>query len=80
MVKNINEKKILNFAVGFLFKEEKVNFTMGNKMYQHIQTIFDEREDGRGYNTLEVVYNYSHQKYEVLLVDEKLKDKEITIL
>lgn len=58
-----------------------VNFMMGNIMYQHIKTIYDERADGRGQNTLEVVYNYKKMKYEVLcLTDSKLAQKEISIL
>ena len=37
--------------------------------------------DGRGQNTLEVVYNYKKMKYEVLcLTDSKLAQKEISIL
>lgn len=50
---------------------------MGNIMYQHIKTIYDERADGRGQNTLEVVYNYKKMKYEVLcLTDSKLAQKK----
>ena len=54
---------------------------MGNIMYQHIKTIYDERADGRVQNSLEVVYNYKKMKYEVLcLTDSKLAQKEISIL
>ena len=53
---------------------------LGKKMYQHIDTVYDQREDGRGFNTCEVVYNYKAQKYEVLNVDTEIGNKEITIL
>lgn len=80
--KKIDIKKTLAYAVAFYFcTPGKVNFMMGNKMYQHISTVSDEREDGRGFNTCEVVYNYKAQKYEVLNVsDDKIGNKEIAIL
>lgn len=82
MAKKVDEKKTLAFAVAFYFNtSEKVNFMLGNKMYQHVNTIYDQREDGRSFNTCEVVYNYQSQKYEVLVVsDKKIGNKEITIL
>ena len=68
--KKIDEKKTLKYAVAFYFcTSGKINFMLGNKMYQHINTVYDQREDGRGFNTCEVVYNYKAQKYEVLNVD-----------
>lgn len=72
--KSIDKKKTLEYAVAFYFYDSGcVNFMMGNIMYQHIKTIYDERADGRGQNTLEVVYNYKKMKYEVLcLTDSKL--------
>ena len=80
--KKVDEKKTLAFAVAFYFNTSgKVNFMLGNKMYQHVNTIYDQREDGRGVNTCEIVYNYQSQKYEVLVVsDDKIGSKEITIL
>lgn len=49
MAKKVDEKKTLAFAVAFYFNtSEKVNFMLGNKMYQHVNTIYDQREDGRG--------------------------------
>ena len=79
--KKIDEKKTLKYAVAFYFcTSGKVNFMLGNKMYQHIDTVYDQREDGRGFNTCEVVYNYKAQKYEVLNVDTEIGNKEITIL
>lgn len=80
--KKIESKKTLAYAVAFIFcSTGKVNFLLGNKMYQHVNTVYDQREDGRGFNTCEVVYNYKAQKYEVLTVsDEKIGNKEITIL
>ena len=62
--KKIDEKKTLKYAVAFYFcTSGKINFMLGNKMYQHINTVYDQREDGRGFNTCEVVYNYKAQKY-----------------
>ena len=79
--KKIDEKKTLKYAVAFYFcTSGKINFMLGNKMYQHINTVYDQREDGRGFNTCEVVYNYKVQKYEVLNVDTEIGNKEITIL
>ena len=79
--KKIDEKKTLKYAVAFYFcTSGKINFMLGNKMYQHINTVYDQREDGRGFNTCEVVYNYKAQKYEVLNVDTEIGNKEITIL
>lgn len=52
--KSIDKKKTLEYAVAFYFYDSGcVNFMMGNIMYQHIKTIYDERADGRGQNTLE---------------------------
>lgn len=80
--KKIESEKTLAYAVAFIFcTTGKVDFMLGNKMYQHVNTVYDQREDGRGYNTCEVVYNYKAMKYEVLNVsDEKIGGKEITIL
>lgn len=80
--KKVDGKKTLAYAVAFHFcTSGKINFMLGNKMYQHIDTVYDQREDGRGFNTCEVVYNCKAQKYEVLNVsDEKIGNKEITIL
>lgn len=79
--KKIDEKKTLKYAVAFYFcTSGKINFMLGNKMYQHINTVYDQREDGRGFNTCEVVYNYKAQKYEVLNVDTEIGNKEIQIL
>ena len=79
--KKVDEKKTLKYAVAFYFcTSGKINFMLGNKMYQHINTVYDQREDGRGFNTCEVVYNYKAQRYEVLNVDTEIGNKEITIL
>ena len=46
--KKIDEKKTLKYAVAFYFcTSGKINFMLGNKMYQHINTVYDQREDGR---------------------------------
>ena len=78
-MKNVDKKKTLAYAVAFYF-DGKVDFLMGNKKYQHINTVYDEREDGRGFNTVEIVYDYKAMKYAAWCVDEKLGNKEITIL
>lgn len=71
----------LSYAVAFLFSAEyKQQFRMGKTFYQYINTVHDSREDGRGTNTLCVVYNNSKQKYEVLLVDENTGNINIEIL
>ena len=45
--KKIDEKKTLKYAVAFYFcTSGKVNFMLGKKMYQHINTVYDQREDG----------------------------------
>ena len=81
VTKKIDEKKTLKYAVAFYFcNPGKINFMLGNKMYQHIDTVYDEREDNRGINTCEVVYNYKAQKYEVLCVNTEIGNKEIQIL
>ena len=50
--KKVDEKKTLKYAVAFYFcTSGKINFMLGNKMYQHINTVYDQREDGRGFNT-----------------------------
>lgn len=81
-MKKIDEKKTLKYAVAFYFcNSGKINFLLGSKMYQHIDTVYDEREDGRGCNTIEVAYDYKAMKYVALCVsDEKIGDREITIL
>lgn len=81
-MKKVDEKKTLSYAVAFYFDTlDSINFLMGNKRYQHINTVYDKREDGRGYNTIEVVYDYRAMKYVALCVsDEKIGNKEITIL
>lgn len=79
--KKVDEKKTLKYAVTFQFCTlGKINFLLGKKKYQHVDTVYDQREDGRGFNTCEVVYNYASQKYEVLNVDTEIGNKEIVIL
>lgn len=42
-IKRIDEKKTLEYAVAFHFHTSgSINFMMGNIMYQHIKTIYDE--------------------------------------
>ncbi len=81
-MKKVDEKKTLSYAVAFHFDMSgSINFLMGNKMYQHINTVYDKREDGRGWNTIEVAYDYKAMKYVALCVsDEKIGNREITIL
>ena len=79
--KKTDEKKTLKYAAAFCFRTSgKTNFMSGNKMYQHINTVYDQREDGRGFNTCEAVYNYKAQKYGVLNADTGTGNKEIQIL
>lgn len=81
MKKKVDEKRTLKYAVAFYFnKSIKTKFMIGNRMYQHIDTVYDEREDGRGYNTCEIVYDYKDQKYKVFVTNDSIGDKEITIL
>nr|DAZ77352.1 MAG TPA: hypothetical protein [Caudoviricetes sp.] len=81
-MKKVDEKKTLSYAVAFHFNTSGVrNFLMGNKTYQHINTVYDKRDDGRGWNTIEVAYDYRAMKYVALCVsDEKIGGKEIAIL
>lgn len=81
-MKKVDSKKTLAYAVAFIFSTSGIiNFMIGNKMYQHINTIYDKRSDNGGFNTIEVVYNYRAMKYEALNVsDEKVGGKEIVIL
>ena len=78
----IDERKTLAFNVAFILcGNTHIDFKMGNKIYQYINTIYDQRADGRGYNTLAIVYDYKAQKYIVLNVsDEKIGNKEIAII
>lgn len=80
-MKATDSKKTLAYAVCYLFNNNKVSFYVSSQMYQYIKTVYDEREDGRGCNTLAVVYNFKKMKYEVLNVtDEKIGNKEIQII
>ena len=39
--KKVDEKKTLKYAVAFYFcTSGKINFMLGNKMYQHINTVY----------------------------------------
>lgn len=81
-MKRVDSTKTLAYAVAFHFGEQGgINFSFRNstRVYQHVKTVYDRREDGRGYNTLEVVYDYKNQKYIVFNMDIEGK-KEITIL
>lgn len=81
-MKEVDSKKTLAYAVAFIFSTSGIiNFMIGNKMYQHINTIYDKRSDNGGFNTIEVAYNYKAMKYEALNAsDEKVGGKEIVIL
>lgn len=82
MAKKVANEKTLAYAVAFHFcTEYAANFRMGSKIYQHVKTVYDERADGRGTNTLEVVYDYKNQKYTVLNVsDESVGGREVVII
>lgn len=78
----IQREKTLAYATAFIFNTNgTTSFRMGNKIYQHVKTVYDRREYDGGYNTLEVAYDFKNQKYVVLPVyNEKIGNKEITIL
>lgn len=79
--KKIDSKKTLRYAVAFHFSTSgSINFMIGSKMYRHVDTVYDEQDASSSINTLEIVYNYSSQKYEVLNVDTEIGNKEIRIL
>ena len=80
--KKIATEKTLAYAVAFLFTKECAGtFMIGSKMYQHIKTVYDVRDDGRGTNTLEIVYDFEAMKYAVLVAsDEQIGGKEVRIL
>ena len=81
-MKKIDEKKTLGFAVAFLFSTSgAINFRMGNKIYQHIDTVYDKRSSDGGYNTVEICYDYKAMKYVVFNVsNNKIGGKEIIII
>lgn len=77
--KSIDKKKTLEYAVAFYFYDSGcVNFMMGNIMYQHIKTIYDERADGRGQNTLEVAipYTMQHRMKKYYLQGKEISEKQ----
>lgn len=80
--KKVQKEKTLAYATAFIFNTNaSTSFRMGNKIYQHVKTVYDLREIDGGYNTLEVVYDFKNQKYIVLPVfDDKVGNREITIL
>lgn len=80
--KKIDSKKTLAYAVAFHFNTSGVtSFLMGKTMYQHINTVYDQRSDNEAFNILEIVYNFSKMKYEVLVVsNDSVGSKEIRIL
>lgn len=64
--KSIDKKKTLEYAVAFYFYDSGcVNFMMGNIMYQHIKTIYDERADGRGQRAKHIRGSLQLQKNEI---------------
>lgn len=82
MAKNkVDSKNTLRYAVAFHFSTSgSINFMIGSKMYRHVDTVYDEQDASSSTNTLEIVYNYSSQKYEVLNVNTEIGNKEIRIL
>ncbi len=75
-------KNTLAYAVAFIFNTSgAINFMMGKKTYQYINTVYDPRQDGRGYNTVVVLYDYSKQQYIALNVDdEKVGSKKVVLM
>ena len=78
-MKTTDYKKTLAYATAFTFTTSGIiNFYMGKKMYQYVNTVYDARQDGRGFNTVVVLYDYRAQQYIALNVDdEKIGSKEI---
>ena len=78
-MRTIDVKKTLAYAVAFYFTTSgKIDFRMGKKTYQYINTVYDVREDGRGTNAVVVLYDYRAQKYVAFNVDdEKIGNQEI---
>ena len=64
----MKKKLTLAYAVAFCF-EANTNFQMGKKIYQYVATVYDQREDGRGSNTVAVVYDFAKQEYKAINVD-----------
>lgn len=81
-MRTIDTKKTLAYAVAFIFTTSGIiNFTMGKKTYQYVNTVYDARQDGRGFNTVVVLYDYRAQQYIALNVDdEKVGNKEIAFV
>lgn len=68
----------LNYAAGYIFLQEPVNFWIGKKRYQFIKIINDTNVM-YGWNTLVVAYDYKNQKYVVFNASAKDGEKTITI-
>lgn len=81
MKKKVDEKKTLRYAVAFIFcNTTNVNFSIGNKIYDYINTVYDH-ESMNGANTVAVLYDYSKTRYMAVDVDhDRIGSKEITIL
>lgn len=79
-MKKVDEKKTFAYAVCYLLTES-VDFRMGNKIYQHTNTVYDKRSVDGGYNTVEVCYDYRAMKYVAFNVsDSNVGSKEIAII
>lgn len=81
MKKKVDEKKTLRYAVAFIFcNTTNVNFSIGNKIYDYINTVYDHNSIN-GANTIAVLYDYNCMKYIAVNVDkDPMGNKEITIL
>jgi len=83
-MKKVDEKKTFAYAVAFAFpRSGAIDFRMGNKIYQHTNTVYDNRLVSKGYSTIvvEVCYDYSTMKYVAFNVsDSKVGNKEISII
>lgn len=68
----------LNYAAGYIFSQEPVNFWIGKKRYQFVKIVNDYYTIN-GWNTLVVAYDYKSQKYVVFNASAKDGEKAITI-
>ena len=81
-MKKVDKKETLEYAVANFFPTlGSVDFRIGNKIYQHVNTVYDKRNSDEAWNTIEVCYDYSAMRYVAFNVsDSKVGNKEISII
>jgi len=76
-MKKIDNKRTFKYAVAFLYSGY-VQFRMGEKIYQFVNTVYDRRNDSDDYNTIAVCYDYKAMKYVAFNIsDPKIGNKEV---